>query len=71
MRSSTRWCGANFFWVVNRAHKLSASAEEFGAFLKGYLGRIAEQAELLGDGGAEGRERLVHDRAGSALQHQG
>jgi DNA-binding transcriptional LysR family regulator len=62
---------SDLFWVVNRAHKLSASAEEFGAFLKGYLGRIAEQAELLGDGGAEGRERLVHDRAGSALQHQG
>jgi len=62
---------SDLFWVVNRAHKLSPAAEEFGAFLKGYLGRIAEQAELLGDGGPEGRDRLVHDRAASALQHQG
>ena len=62
---------SDLFWVVNRAHKLSPAAEEFGAFLKGYLGRIAEQAELLGDGGTEGRERLVHEGAGGALQHQG
>jgi len=62
---------SDLFWVVNRAHKLSPAAEEFGAFLKGYLGRIAEQAELLGDGGPEGRDRLVHDRAAGALQHQG
>jgi hypothetical protein len=62
---------SDLFWVVNRAHKLSPAAEEFGAFLKSYLGRIAEQAGLLGDGGAEGRERLVHERAAGALQHQG
>lgn len=62
---------SDLFWVVNRAHKLSPAAEEFGAFLKSYLGRIAEQAGLLGDGSPEGRDRLVHDRAAGALQHQG
>jgi len=62
---------SDLFWVVNRAHKLSAAAEDFGAFLKGYLSRIAEQGELLSDGGTERGERSVHEGAAGALQYQG
>ena len=61
---------SELFWVVNRAHELSAAAEDFGAFLKTRLGRIARQGELLADRGAERRERLVHERAAGALQLQ-
>src|SRR5262249_24058363 len=63
--------GSDPFWVGHRAHKLPPPAGGFAAFLKGYLGRIAEQAELLAYGSPEGRDRLVHDRAAGALQHQG
>jgi DNA-binding transcriptional LysR family regulator len=62
---------SSLFWVVNRTHKLSAAAEGFCAFLKGYLGRIAEQVSLPHDGRAEGGERLVQESSGGALQHQG
>jgi DNA-binding transcriptional LysR family regulator len=34
---------SDFFWVFNRARKLSACAEDFSAFLKDYLGHLSDQ----------------------------
>ena len=55
----------NFYWVVSRTRKISASAEDFSLYLKEYLGQIAEQWTLPGNPlrELESGESLVTDRA--------
>jgi DNA-binding transcriptional LysR family regulator len=64
---------SEFYWVVSRTRSPSRSAEDFSLYLKDYLGQLAEQwalpeESLLGDGRAEGGERLVRERTARPLQ---